>query len=135
MIKWYDRIGNTIQMNVNGEWINGKIVEGYRTHDGCVNMETDTGRKIGCGASMEGVSFKKCNDSLGDLQTNADRIRSMSDEELAEFMANKGGYIACNQCDFFNHDEEKCESPSGWLCTKGYAEALIHDWLQSEVEE
>lgn len=68
-------------------------------------------------------------------QTNADRIRAMSDEELAEFMANKGGYIACNQCDFFNRDEEKCESPSGWLCTKGYAEALIHNWLQSEVEE
>ena len=67
--------------------------------------------------------------------TQADRIRAMSDEELAEFMANKGGYIACNQCDFFNHDEEKCESPSGWLCTKGYAEALIHEWLQSEVEE
>lgn len=68
-------------------------------------------------------------------QTNADRIRSMSDEELAEFMANKGGYIACCQCDFFNHDEEKCESPSGWLCTKGYASALIQKWLQSEVEE
>ena len=66
--------------------------------------------------------------------TQADRIRSMSDEELAEFMANKGGYIACCQCDFFNHDEEKCESPSGWICTKGYAEALIHKWLQSEVE-
>lgn len=67
-------------------------------------------------------------------KTNADRIRSMSDEELAEFMANKGGYIACSQCDFFNCDKEKCESPSGWLCTKGYAEALIHKWLQSEVE-
>ena len=67
-------------------------------------------------------------------KTNAERIRSMNDEELAEFMANKGGYIACCQCDFFNHDEEKCESPSGWLCTKGYAEALILKWLQSEVE-
>ena len=67
-------------------------------------------------------------------QTNADRIRSMSDEELAKFMANKGGYIACCQCDFFNRDKGKCESPSGWLCTKGYAEALIHKWLQSEVE-
>lgn len=66
--------------------------------------------------------------------TNADRIRSFSDEELAEFMANKGGYIACSQCDFFNRDKEKCESPSGWLCTKGYAEALIHKWLQSDVE-
>lgn len=35
-------------------------------------------------------------------KTNADRIRSMSDEELAEFMANEGGYIACCQCDFLN---------------------------------
>lgn len=115
MIKWYDRIGNTIQMNVNSEWINGKIVEGYRTHDGCVNMETDTRRKIGCGASMEGVSFKKCNDSLGDLQTNADRIRSMSDEELAEFLT---------------HVE-----------TLGYNDSSVSgklemiEWIQSEVEE
>lgn len=83
----------------------------------------------------EDVSAKKypcskCDSVINDLfepkkQTNAERIRSMSDEELAEFMANKGGYIACRQCDFFNHDEEKCESPSGWICTKGYAAALI----------
>lgn len=114
MIKWYDRIGNTIQMNVNGEWINGKIVEGYRTHDGCVNMETDTGRKIGCGASMEGVSFKKCNDSLGDLQTNADRIRSMSDDELAEWLTkitDDAQLDAATKCDY------------QWK-----------DWLQLEVE-
>lgn len=67
--------------------------------------------------------------------TNADRIRSMSDEELAEFMADKGGYIACCQCDYFNHDDEKCEKPSGWKCTKSYGEELIHSWLQSEAEE
>ena len=115
MIKWYDRIGNTIQMNVNGEWINGKIVEGYRTHDGCVNMETDTGRKIGCGASMEGVSFKKCNDSLGDLQTNADRIRSMSDEELADFIEMKQFFALANNG------------------TDG--EEYTLKWLQSEAEE
>ena len=115
MIKWYDRIGNTIQMNVNGEWIKGKIVEGYRTHDGCVNMETDTGRKIGCGASMEGVSFKKCNDSLGDLQTNADRIRSMSDEELAEWLTKITDDAQLDA-------ETKCNYQ--WP-----------EWLQSEAEE
>ena len=137
MIAWYDRIGNTIQMNVNGEWINGKIVEGYRTHDGCVNMETDTGRKIGCGASMEGVSFKKCNDSLGDLQTNADHIRSMSDEELADFLADSEKFSPCNNCDFHFVDamNDDCKAPDGWICTKGYAAALIQKWLQSEVEE
>ena len=67
-------------------------------------------------------------------KTNADCIRSMNDAELAEFIANKGSYMACCQCDYFNHDEEKCESPSVFLCTKGYAEALILKWLQSEVE-
>ena len=122
MIKWYDRIGNTIQMNVNDEWINGKIVEGYRTHDGCVNMETDTGRKIGCGASMEGVSFKKCNDSLGDLQTNADRIRSTSDEELAEFFSEK---MDCAPCPASEEVECGCDR-----CVD-----LIKEWLKREVEE
>lgn len=99
-------------------------------HDGCKLCKYEN-------CSMESKECIGCKQNAVDKytrMTNADRIRSMSDEELAEFMANKGGYIACSQCDFFNRDKEKCESPSGWLCTKGYAEALIHKWLQSEVE-
>lgn len=99
-------------------------------HDGCKLCKYEN-------CSMESKECIGCKQNATDKytrMTNADRIRSMSDEELAEFMANKGGYIACSQCDFFNRDKEKCESPSGWLCTKGYAEALIHKWLQSEVE-
>lgn len=99
-------------------------------HDGCKLCKYEN-------YSMESEECLGCKQNAVDKytrMTNADRIRSMSDEELAEFMANKGGYIACSQCDFFNRDKEKCESPSGWLCTKGYAEALIHKWLQSEVE-
>lgn len=99
-------------------------------HDGCKLCKYEN-------CSIESKECVGCKQNAVDKytrMTNADRIRSMSDEELAEFMANKGGYIACSQCDFFNRDKEKCESPSGWLCTKGYAEALIHKWLQSEVE-
>lgn len=105
------------------------------TEDGmCAGLRTMDGEGEPCEECKECRLYYGYADEHDVKQTNADRIRSMSDEELAKFMANKGGYIACIQCDFFNRDKGKCESPSGWLCTKGYAEVLIHKWLQSEVE-
>lgn len=86
MTKWYGRIGNTIEMFVFGKWIKGIIVNGARTGDGVINMEDLTGKKYWCGSSGEGVHFRKCDDSDGDLISNADRIRQMTDEELAEFL-------------------------------------------------
>ena len=86
MTKWYDRIGNTIEMNIDDQWIKGTIVNEYRTHDGLINMKTEDGKNCWCGADGEYIYFRKCDDSLGDLLTNADRIRSMSDEELAEWL-------------------------------------------------
>ena len=86
MTKWYDRIGNTIEMNIDNQWIKGTIISGYRTHDGLINMKTEDGKNCWCGADGEYIYFRKCDDSLGDLLTNADRIRSMSDEELAEWL-------------------------------------------------
>lgn len=56
-------------------------------------------------------------------QTNTDRIRSMSDEELAHLMAEK---IECTECPF-NGNEEKCGNIG---CSE-----LFFEWLQSEVEE
>ncbi len=69
--------------------------------------------------------------------TNADRIRSLSDEELAEFLADSEIFSPCKNCDFHFVDEmnDDCIAPDGWICTKGYAAALIQKWLQSEVEE
>lgn len=69
-------------------------------------------------------------------QTNADRIRSLSDEELAEFLADSEIFSPCKNCDFHFVDEmnDDCIAPDGWICTKGYAAALIQKWLQSEVE-
>ena len=70
-------------------------------------------------------------------KTNADRIRSMSDEELAEFLADSEIFSPCKNCDFHFVDamNDDCKAPDGWICTKGYAAALIQKWLQSEVEE
>ena len=69
--------------------------------------------------------------------TQADRIRSFSDEELAEFLADSEIFSPCKNCDFHFVDamNDDCKAPDGWICTKGYASALIQKWLQSEVEE
>lgn len=86
MTKWYDRIGNTIQMYIEGEWIKGNIIKGERSFDGIINMKTSSGQIYWCGVNGEYIHFRKCDDSLGDLLTNADRIRSMSDDKLADFL-------------------------------------------------
>ena len=64
--------------------------------------------------------------------TQGDRIRSFSDEELADFLADSEIFSPCKNCDF--HFVDDCKAPDGWICTKGYAAALIQEWLQSEVE-
>ena len=68
--------------------------------------------------------------------TNADRIRSFSDEELADFLADSEIFSPCKNCDFHFVDamNDDCKAPDGWICTKGYAAALIQKWLQSEAE-
>lgn len=60
------------------------------------------------------IPFDKCLD-FTPRQTNADRIRAMSDEELAEFLVNVETQGYCDQ------------SVAGTL--------EMSDWLQSEVEE
>lgn len=121
MTKWYDRIGNTIEMNINNQWIKGKVVYGYRTHDGVINMETEDGKKGWCGSSGEGVHFRKCDDSDGDLITNADRIRQMTDEELAEII----------MCPYENMSGEcMCEKDTRTNCIQ-----CCLEWLKEEVEE
>ena len=74
--------------------------------------------------SVKKYPCSKCDSVTNDLfepkkQTNADRIRSMSDEELAEFLCKvKSDY------QWLDHEfpsEEECEE---WV-----------EWLQSEVEE
>ena len=64
-------------------------------------------------------------------QTNADRIRSMSDEELAEFLDNyRPENIANEWCPHLCPDRKDgdCDCPYG-----GYETAL--GWLKSKVNE
>ena len=56
-------------------------------------------------------------------QTNADRIRNMSDKELAEWINTKS---TCEQCAY--EPENLCIKPRT-TCTNG-----ILKWLQSEAE-
>ena len=125
MIKWYDRIGNRIEMKLyedadksDFEWVKGSVIEGYRYKDGIVSMKSDDGRIIWCG--VESGDFRKSEDSLGDFISNADRIHSFSDEELAMNMMcpNENGL-----------GEIECEKSDNCNCY-----ACILKWLQSEVE-
>lgn len=59
-----------------------------------------------------------------DKQSNADRIRSMSDEELAEFMSENTSYYYCGvRC------KDRPKSPTESSCNFRWL-----DWLQSEAE-
>ena len=63
---------------------------------------------------------EKCKDFEEKKQTNADRIRSMSDEELALFL-----------CNIHEPDEDTIVIDD----KEFFAETEILEWLQSEVEE
>lgn len=41
--------GAEIEMFIDGEWIHGKVVNGYRFRDGLITMETEEGNRIWCG--------------------------------------------------------------------------------------
>lgn len=75
-----------------------------------------------------------CNSCIGHHyyrpMTNAQKIRSMTDEELAEFLIRQH---ACDCCDYYGCGA-RCKAPDGFVCTNGYASAIIQKWLQSEAE-
>lgn len=98
-------------------------------HDGCK----------GCAYVYRGeheAPCIKCAQNASDnykRMTNADRIRSMSDEELAEYLL--------NSCDnpIMEFNEDMCDLcdiyESGRQCDDLYCKKAIVNWLQSEVEE
>lgn len=61
-------------------------------------------------------------------RTNADKVRAMNDEELAEFLEQ---FEACSNCEY--EDGVRCtlENP----CVHAFASAMIFKWLQSETKE
>ena len=58
---------------------------------------------------------------------NGEKIRSMTDEELAKFLSE---FSACNICEQFDKRLDRCGADSGFVCVKEYAEAIIGDWLK-----
>lgn len=64
--------------------------------------------------------------------TNADKIRNMTDEELAKFLSE---FSACNVCEYYDPETHRCDTDSNFLCVKAYAEAIIGDWLKQPEEE
>ena len=64
--------------------------------------------------------------------TNADKIRNMTDEELAKFLAD---FNECEVCGQFDKNSGKCNELSKFICTKGYKELVAYEWLKRPVEE
>ena len=65
-------------------------------------------------------------------QSNADRIRGMTDEELARFLSE---FSVCNICEQFDKRLDRCGADNHFVCVKEYAEAIIGDWLKQPAEE
>ena len=63
-------------------------------------------------------------------QSNAQRIRNMTDEELAKFLSD---FTVCKICEHYNKEFDRCDSIP--ICVKKYAEAIIGDWLKQPVED
>lgn len=64
--------------------------------------------------------------------TNADKIRNMTDEELAKFLVD---FNECEVCGQFDKNSGKCNDLSKFICTKGYRELVAYEWLKQPVEE
>ena len=65
-------------------------------------------------------------------QSNAQRIRNMTDEELAKFLSD---FSACNICEQFDKRLDRCGADNHFVCVKEYAQAIIGDWLKQPAEE
>lgn len=70
--------------------------------------------------------MKKLNIPIQPALTNADRIRSMSDEELSDFINTT---MTMTVCDFCVYDEKCTEYNNFPKCRKG-----VLEWLQKPVE-
>lgn len=88
---------------------------------------------------MLSEEIKKINRSCPDVEaerdcieyecmTNADIIRRMSDEELAELMDNAGDFFLCDICEFREPNEY------GEGCIGRGCKDYILKWLKTEIE-
>ena len=56
----------------------------------------------------------------------------MTDEELAKFIA---GFNVCKVCKVYDYKSKSCNEFSKFICTRGYEELVVYEWLKQPVEE
>ena len=64
--------------------------------------------------------------------TNGEKIRGMTDEELAKLLSE---FSACNVCEYYDSETNRCDTDGNFLCVKAYAEGIIGRWLKQPVED
>ena len=76
--------------------------------------------------TYKGKTLKEWADSISEPQTNADRIRAMTDEELAKFLLNRDLYVV-----------EKASKAVGFTYKVDRKQSLANviDWLKQEATE
>ena len=87
---------------------------------------------LGTGEIKPCRGYDKCKQFQPNYKTNADRIRAMSDEELAKWMS--GGALhsdsVCSYCD--RNTLEFCD---GAECSNKTDAEIILDWLKQPVKD
>ena len=79
-----------------------------------------------CPHEFNDKNLEPCKDCVPKKKTNADRIRAMSDEELAEFI-NFGSPDCSRHCADF-------KPGCSFSCNHNHGNDVILKWLQSEAE-
>ena len=79
-----------------------------------------------CPHEFNDKNLEPCKDCVPKKKTNADKIRAMSDEELAEYIfgvsiGNAPCVLCSEECDFCELSDEQCKEKT-------------LKWLQSEAE-
>jgi hypothetical protein len=81
---------------------------------------------------------RTCNGSGTQPMTNADRIRAMSDDDLAEFimLSPEMEFVVCECCEVFRGHGAytPCGTENGW-CTAELRCSAFKKWLQQPVED
>lgn len=114
-------MGEWISVNKMPEDENGRHLLG----GGCKKCPVDTcatSTYRGSACRVQRAAF-----GLGDPLTNADRIRAMTDEELAEWIL---AGVSCDPCDYCKHSSVHCIS---YQCKSD--EETILEWLRQPVKE
>lgn len=82
-------------------------------------------KNFGCNAAGTERTTTGCEDYMSHLPTNADRIRSMTDEELAIWLAS---ITDCGECEIYSYKDGCMASDEACACQWLY-------WLRQEAAE